>query len=197
MKKGLILFFILSINIVYSQSSKNIRNTNTFELQCWKNILKQLDKATVIIAIKNGFDNWDERNQGRKLMVAYYRDSSSQWFYKIILIDLKKRKWQESENMRVHLFFEKYLNTNLDELKSTFKERCEAKREQASWGKALEFYYQDSTDKFINDYYSVGSGVNDLIVDAPLIFNMYSYAMNMSFNIKFKNKYKIEEKYYY
>ncbi|MEO9257551.1 MAG: hypothetical protein ABI207_04165 [Crocinitomicaceae bacterium] len=191
MRKLIIIFFILIANIANSQSKKDLRDI--FQLQCWKNTIKKIDTASIIISIQNSFDNWNEKNWARKPIVIYYRDSSFHWYFKIVLFNLEKKIWQETESSLVKIFFENYLNENSDKIKLDFKDLHEDLQREWSAGTGyMKFYYRDSTDEIINDYYSSSFGINELVLSYPLVFNMYSYAMNMSFNVKFKTKSRIK-----
>lgn len=195
MNKLIISLFILSVNFLIAQQKEDMRDI--FELQCWKKNIKELENMNVVIAIQNSFDNWSNKCWARKPIIIYYRDSLFNWYYKIVLPDVEKRIWRESESFSVKLFFSKYLNNNLDEVKTEFKKLNddESRKQQAGFG-SMKFYYIDSSDKIRIDFYSSSFGINELFLSNPIIFNIYSYAINMSFNIKFNIEYKIKEYYY-
>jgi hypothetical protein len=181
MKNIMILLFLFNINSSFSQ--------DLFHSQCWKNTLKGMDNSTVIIAIVNRYDNSDDRHEGKKPAVVYYRDSLLIWSGKLILVDLQKMTWQDIA-FDVNFNFQDYLNDSLGKIKSTFTELFQdPKREWGTMGH-IELYYRDSSSEIINDYYSLSDGVNDLFIKQPHVFYLYSYAINKCFNIKFHTKIK-------
>lgn len=181
MKNVIILFLLFICNSSFSQE--------LFQSQCWKNTLKEIENSTAIIAIKNRYDNSYDRHEGRRPVVVYYRDSLLRWNGKLILIDGRKMTWQEVA-FDVSFSFQDYLDDSLEKIKSTFTELFQdPKREWGTMG-YIELYYRDSTSEIINDYYSVSDGVNDLFIEQPHLFYLYSYAMNKSFNVKFQKRIK-------
>lgn len=181
MKNVIILIFFFIFNSSFCQ--------DLFQSQCWKNTLKEIDHSTAIIAIKNRYDNSDNRHEGKRPVVVYYRDSLLQWNGKLILIDGRKMTWQEVA-FDVNFNFQDYLNDSLEKIKNTFIELFQdPKREWGTMG-YIELYYRDSSSEIINDYYSVSDGVNDLFIKQPLVFYLYSYAINKCFNIDFHTKIK-------
>lgn len=185
MKKLILLLYIFIFSNVSSQVTIDI-----FELECWKETIKKIDKASVVIAIQNSFDNWDEKDKARKPIVLFWRDSLFHWKFKVLIVDLKNKRWEESESSSVKLFFENYLNENSDKITTTFKEMFNDPKRTWQTTRYMKFYYRDSSEEIINSYYASSFGANGLFLDYPLVFNMYSYAINMSFNSKFKNKRK-------
>jgi hypothetical protein len=180
--KVMILFLFIS-SISYPQ--------DLFESQCWKNTLREIDTATVIIAIANRYDNFIGKDDGRKPMVIYHRDSLQKWYYRVILVDLKEKTWAET-NSRVEFFFENYLNDSIEKIKDDFERLYkDPKRELGTMG-YTEFYFRDKTGEIVNNYNSLPAGINGLLFKHHIVFDMYSYAINRSFNINFFKKIKFK-----
>jgi hypothetical protein len=184
MKTRIILILLLLSNIAFSQG--------LFESQCWKNTLKDLDTVTAIIAIVNDYDNFNTKNEGRYVIVIYFQnseDSINEWQYKLILVDERNMIWQETTS-RVNYFFCDYLSDSLESIRKDIRELYDDPRREWAYDLgSIALYYRDSKEEILNDYYS-GIDVNGLVLKYPIIFNMYSYALNRSFNIKFYKKLK-------
>jgi hypothetical protein len=181
------LFIVLIIsNNFYSQSKDVI-----FDSECWKSTIKNIGKSTVVFAIQNAFDNRDKREDTKKHIVIYYQDSLFNWWIKVVLVDLKKKKWMEIEPVEVNLYFEKYIDSNLINIKKDFEEMYNDRRR--TWGSdisvTMRFFYHDASFEMINNCYSLTTdGINSLFDSYPRIFTLYSHAMNSSYNMKFNRR---------
>ena len=185
MKLRLLILFILSLRFGFTQEIRDV-----FKSKRWEETLKKKVDSPIIFSIHNSFDNWDGANNRVKPFVLYFLDSTNHWNFQIILVDIKKQKWTVFESIQVILSFDDYINNNIEAIKTEFEDLYEESTMYYMSTRNMQLFYRDSNDIVKTEYYSSSFGVNEIMLSHPHVFNLYSFAMNMSFNIKLKRKHQ-------
>lgn len=183
MKK--ISFIILIIAIVKIGNCQTI-----YASKGWRELMKEIDVASVIISSTNAYSTWFNKKEGKKITTVIYK-IKDKWYSKVIMLDFTRNEWKESLPIKFSGAPEKYLNSSIKSVKEIYIKLQNDTNLKVSDVGYLQFLYKDSIEEIMVDYFCVigGGGINEIFAeDYDIIFKLYSISINFGFIDK-KNYY--------